>query len=159
MSRHEKKTAERLTQMGIENFLPIQVELRQWAHRKKKVERVVIPMLIFVHANPRERQQALTLSSISRYMVLRGEHAPAVIPDGQMERFKFMLDYSAEAVEMCPAPLHPGELVKVVKGPLAGLEGELVEIGGRSKVVVRLDLLGCAGVDMPVGFVEKTGTR
>ena len=26
---------------------------------------------------------------------------------------------------------------------------------GKAKVVVRLDLLGCAGVDMPVGFVEK----
>ncbi len=39
--------------------------------------------------------------------------------------------------------------------PLKGLEGELVEMDGKAKVVVRLDLLGCAGVDMPVGFVEK----
>ena len=79
----------------------------------------------------------------------------AVIPDEQMERFKFMLDYSDEAVEMCAAPLAPGELIRVVKGPLKGLEGELVEMDGKAKVVVRLDLLGCAGVDMPVGFVEK----
>ena len=92
---------------------------------------------------------------ISRYMVLHGEHTPAVIPDEQMERFKFMLDYSDEAVEMCTAPLAPGELIRVVKGPLKGLEGELVEVDGKAKVVVRLDLLGCAGVDMPVGFVEK----
>lgn len=97
----------------------------------------------------------LTLSAISRYMVLHGEHTPAVIPDEQMERFKFMLDYSDEAVEMCTAPLAPGELIRVVKGPLKGLEGELVEMDGKAKVVVRLDLLGCAGVDMPVGFVEK----
>ena len=98
---------------------------------------------------------ALTLSAISRYMVLHGEHTPAVIPDEQMERFKFMLDYSDEAVEMCTEPLAPGELIRVVKGPLKGLEGELVEVDGKAKVVVRLDLLGCAGVDMPVGFVEK----
>ena len=88
-------------------------------------------------------------------MVLHGEHTPAVIPDEQMERFKFMLDYSDEAVEMCAAPLVPEELIRVVKGPLKGLEGELVEVDGKAKVVVRLDLLGCAGVDMPVGFVEK----
>ena len=56
---------------------------------------------------------------------------------------------------MCTAPLAPGELIRVVKGPLKGLEGELVEVDGKAKVVVRLDLLGCAGVDMPVGFVEK----
>ena len=64
-------------------------------------------------------------------------------------------DYSDEAVEMCTEPLAPGELIRVVKGPLKGLEGELVEVDGKAKVVVRLDLLGCAGVDMPVGFVEK----
>ena len=46
-------------------------------------------------------------------------------------------------------------MIRVVKGPLKGLEGELVEVDGKAKVVVRLDLLGCAGVDMPVGFVEK----
>ena len=28
------------------------------------------------------------------------------------------------------------------------------EIEGKSKVVVRLDLLGCAGVDMPPGYIE-----
>lgn len=152
---HEKKTAERLTAMNIENFLPVQEEIRQWTYRKKKIKRVVIPMMIFVHVDAAERSQVLTLSAISRYMVLHGEHTPAVIPDEQMERFKFMLDYSDEAVEMCTAPLAPGELIRVVKGPLKGLEGELVEVDGKAKVVVKLDLLGCAGVDMPVGFVEK----
>lgn len=72
LSRHEKKTAERLTKMGIENFLPVQEEIRQWAHRRQKVTRVVIPMMIFVHATPQERAEVLTLSSVSRYMVLRG---------------------------------------------------------------------------------------
>jgi transcriptional antiterminator NusG len=152
---HEKKTAERLTAMGIENFLPIQEEIHQWTYRKKKIQRVVIPMMIFVHVDTVERSQVLTLSAVSRYMVLRGEHIPAVIPDEQMERFKFMLDYSEEAVEICTAPLEAGEWVKVVKGPLTGMEGELVEVDGKTKVMVRLELLGCAGVDMPVGFVEK----
>lgn len=113
----------------------------------------------FVHATPQERAEVLTLSSVSRYMVLRGEHTPAVIPDLQMERFKFMLDYSEEAVEMCSTPLAPGEMVRVIKGPLAGMEGELVNVDGRSKVVVRLEMLGCAGVDMPVGFVEAVNKK
>ena len=59
-----------------------------------------------------------------------------------------------ETIEMFISPLEPGQKVKVIKGPLAGLEGELVEVEGKSKVVVRLDLLGCAGVDMPVGYIE-----
>lgn len=34
---HEKKTSERLTKMGIENFLPIQQEVHQWSDRRKVV--------------------------------------------------------------------------------------------------------------------------
>lgn len=151
----EKKTAQRLAAMGIECYLPVQSEIRQWSDRLKRVERLVIPMMIFVHVTPQERPLPLTLQAVSRYMVLRGERTPAIIPDEQMKCFRFMLDYSPEAVEMCSAPLAPGDAVKVIKGPLTGLTGELVTIGGRSKVAVRLDMLGCAHVDMPVGFVEK----
>lgn len=121
---HEKKTGERLTKMGIENFLPIQQEVHQWSDRRKIVDRVLLPMMIFVHVDLQEQKEVLTLSSISRYMVLRGESTPAVIPDQQMLRFKFMLDYSDETISMSTSPLAPGEKIRVIKGPLAGLEGE-----------------------------------
>lgn len=153
----EKKTAQRLAAMGIECYLPVQSEIRQWSDRRKRVDRLVIPMMIFVHVTPQERPLPLSLQAVSRYMVLRGESTPAVIPDEQMNRFRFMLDYSPEAVEMCSAPLAPGDAVKVIKGPLAGLEGELITVNGKSKVAVRLDMLGCAHVDVPIGFVEKKG--
>lgn len=151
----EKKTAQRLAAMGIECYLPVQSEIRQWSDRRKRVDRLVIPMMIFVHVSPQERPLPLSLQAVSRYMVLRGESTPAVIPDEQMAQFRFMLDYSPEAVEMCSTPLAPGDAVKVIKGPLAGLEGELITIDGKSKVAIRLDMLGCAHVDMPIGFVEK----
>ena len=151
---HERKTAEKLAAMGIESFVPVREEIPQWSQRKKKVMRVLIPQMIFIHATPKERLEALTLASISHYMVLRGEHTPAVIPDRQMQQFMFMVDYSEESIEMYNSPLQPGQSIKVIKGPLAGMEGELMEIEGKSKVIVRLDLLGCAGVDMPIGFVE-----
>lgn len=153
----EKKTAQRLAAMGIECYLPVQSEIRQWSDRRKRVDCLVIPMMIFVHVTPQERPLPLSLQAVSRYMVLRGESTPAVIPDEQMDRFRFMLDYSSEAVEMCSAPLAPGDAVKVIKGPLAGLEGELITVNGKSKVAVRLDMLGCAHVDVPIGFVEKKG--
>lgn len=153
----EKKTAQRLAAMGIECYLPVQSEIRQWSDRRKRVDRLVIPMMIFVHVTPQERPLPLSLQAVSRYMVLRGESTPAVIPDEQMDRFRFMLDYSPEAVEMCSAPLAPGDAVKVIKGPLAGLEGELITVNGKSKVAVRLDMLGCAHVDVLIGFVEKKG--
>ena len=156
---HEKKTSERLTKMGIENFLPIQQEVHQWSDRRKVVDRVLIPMMIFVHVDLHEQKEVLTLSAISRYMVLRGESTPAIIPDQQMLRFKFMLDYSDETISMSTSPLAPGEKIRVIKGPLAGLEGELVNVNGKSKVAVRLTMLGCACVDIPVGCVEPVSEK
>lgn len=151
---HEKKTSERLTKMGIENFIPIQQTIHQWSDRRKVVHQVLLPMMLFVRVDSLEQKEVLTLSSISRYMVLRGESTPAVIPDDQMLRFKFMLDYSDDTVCMSTSALVPGERVKVIKGPLTGLEGELVNVNGKSKVAVRLTMLGCACVDIPVGCVE-----
>ena len=156
---HEKKTSERLTKMGIENFLPIQREVHQWSDRRKVVDRVLLPMMIFVYVDRHEQKQVLTLAAISRYMVLRGESTPAVIPDRQMSRFKFMLDYSDETISMNTSPLAPGERIRVIKGPLTGLEGELVNVNGKSKVAVRLTMLGCACVDMPAGCVERASEK
>lgn len=151
----EKKTAERLRSMGIECYVPVQSEIRQWSDRRKRVDRLVLPMLVFVHVTPLERPLPLTLAAVLRYMVLRGQNTPAVIPDDQMERFRFMLDYSPEAVGFSNAPFTPGDPVRVIKGPLAGLEGELVTIDGKRQVFIRLDLLGCAHVEVPIGFIEK----
>ena len=152
---HEKKVAEHLNKIGIENFVPVQQEIHQWSDRLKKVESVILPMMVFVHADPKERMEVLSFSTVSRYMVMRGESTPAVIPDEQMARFRFMLDYSEETVCMSSTPLARGEKVRVIKGPLTGLVGELVNIDGKSKIAVRLNMLGCACVDMPVGYVER----
>lgn len=151
---HEKKVAERLEKMGIESFVPVQQEVHQWSDRRKVVESVLLPMMVFVHADPQERKEVLSFSAVSRYMVMRGESSPTVIPDEQMARFRFMLDYSEEAVCMNSASLARGEKVSVIKGPLTGLVGELVTVGGKSKIAVRLNVLGCACADMPIGYVE-----
>ncbi|WP_048694293.1 UpxY family transcription antiterminator, partial [Bacteroides thetaiotaomicron] len=81
---HEKKVSEYLDKMGIENFIPLQQEMHQWSDRRKLIESVLLPMMVFVHADPKERVEVLSLSTVSRYMVMRGESNPAVIPDEQM---------------------------------------------------------------------------
>ncbi|MEA4918545.1 UpxY family transcription antiterminator [Proteiniphilum sp.] len=152
---HEKKVRDRLTAMGIESFLPVQVELRQWSDRKKKVERVLIPMMIFVHVDMAEQREVITLPSILHYLTLRGEHRPAEIPEEQMDRFRFMLDYSDSEVNFNTDDLQPGEKVRVIKGPLSGLEGELMTIEGKSRIAIRIHQLGCAVVEMSASMVEK----
>ncbi len=152
---HEKRVRDRLTALGIENFLPVQAEMRQWSDRKKKVDRVLIPMMIFVRVNVKEQRTVVTQPSVLRFLVLRGEHLPTVIPDAQMDRFKFMIDNSGNNVYFSSGDLHPGQKVRVIKGALSGLEGELVEVNGKSNIAIRIAQLGCATVEMNASMVEK----
>ena len=140
--------------MGIETYLPVQRQIRQWSDRKKEIDQVLTPMMLFVHVDSQEQKEVLMLSSVSRYMVLRNEHAPAVVPDIQMERFMFLLDHSEEAVNIGET-LQAGDPVRVVKGPLKGLKGEFVSVNGKTKIAVRIDLLGTASVDISADSVEK----
>ena len=152
---HEKRVRDRLTETGIENFLPVQEEVRQWSDRKKKTERVLVPMMIFVRVDTEEQRTVITHPSILRYLTLRGEHTPTAIPAEQMERFRFMLDHSDSAVNFSAGDLQPGEKVRVVKGSLAGLEGELVTLEGKSRIAIRIHQLGCAVVEMSTSLIEK----
>jgi transcription antitermination factor NusG len=135
----------------------VQTELRQWSDRKKKVERVLIPMMIFVQVDRTEQLQVLQLPAVMRYMVLRGDHTPAVIPETQMESFRFMVDFSETPVNFNECDLQPGEQVRVIRGPLTGLTGELVTVDGKSSIVIRIDRLGCAAVAMNHSMVERVG--
>lgn len=150
----EQKMSERLCMRGIENFVPIQQEYRQWNDRIKLINRVVLPMIVFVHVTPAQRRQVLQMPSAVRYLVACGEHSPAVIPDEQMDKFRFMLDYSPEAVNVISIPIKRGEKVRIVKGPLAGMTGEIVTIGSEKRIGVCLDALGYACVKVPVGYLS-----
>ena len=156
---HEKKVRSRLSALGIENFLPVQTEIRQWSDRKKKIEKVLIPMMIFVRVDTEEQRIVITQPSVIRYLVLRGEHSPTVIPDEQMEKFRFMLDFSDKPIDFNTENFVPGEKVKVIKGPLIGLEGELVNVEGKPTIAIRIDQLGCAIVEMSRSMVEKLDSQ
>ena len=153
--RHEKKVRENLTKMGIINFLPVQKVIRQWSDRKKIVEAIVLPMMIFVKVNKEEQSEVLTLASISRYVYERGHHEPAEIPEDQMKKFIFMLTNSEDLVEISDTNLTKGDDIIVTKGLLCGLEGEFLTVNGKTKVMIRLDTLGCATVEVPKEYIDK----
>ena len=151
---HEKKVQERLTAQGIESFLPIHTVVRQWSDRKKKIDRVLISMIVFVHVNPQEQLQVLQTPSVMHYMVLRGERTPAVIPHAQMNSFRFVVERSEEDVNFDVNCLQIGQEVRVVTGPLMGLTGQLVNIKGKSNIAIRIDRVGCATVEISADMVE-----
>lgn len=152
---HEKKIAQRLCEQGIEHFLPLQTVVRQWSDRKKKIEQVVIPMMVFVHIEESERITLLQDPSALSYLTLRSTRQPAVIPEKEMNQFIFMFDYSESSINFYQDILTPGCKVRVVKGPLQGLEGELIQQNGKHEVGILIPQLGYASVEIPVGFLRR----
>lgn len=68
----------------------------------------------------------------------------------------FLLDVSAKGVEVLNKDLKPGDRVRVIKGPLAGLEGELMRIRGHKRVVIRLSgVASIATSYVPGSFLER----
>jgi transcription antitermination factor NusG len=148
----EKKVGERLTKLGIENYVPTQTEIRQWSDRKKKVERVVIPMVVFVHTDEKTERSLRMHSFIRKILTYPGQKAAAVIPDDQIDRLKFMLKQADSPVELMPENLRVGDRVRIARGALKGLEGELCKsVPEKSMVAIRIDGLGYACVSVSVG--------
>jgi len=151
--RAEKKVAERFIQAGIEHYLPLQKVKRRWSDRVKEVEVPVVHGYIFVHIFPSAFRKVLSIYGAIAFV--KEFHKPVPIPDDQIARLKFMVDYSEEPVTFSVEELVPGEIVTINRGPLMGLIGELHEIKGKHQVVIRIEKLGCALMIVPLSFINR----
>lgn len=145
--RAEKITAEQLTMQGYEVYIATQKILRHWGNGKRKfIDHVVIPAVIFIHCTEDERLAAVHHPYIARYMVNRADsNKVAVIPDKQIDCLKFILGQSDVPVEFVPTEYKCGDRVRVIRGSLLGLEGEVVDLNSaKSELTIVIPNFGCA---------------
>lgn len=151
--RAEKKVGERFKVAEIEYYLPLQKVMHRWSDRVKEVEVPVIRGYLFVHIPAVDFRKILNIYGAISFVREFGQPVP--IPDAQMARLRFMVDYSEEPIEFSLEQFEPGESVCISRGPLKGLMGELVKVKGKHKVVIRLERFGCALTTVPLSFIEK----
>ena len=60
----EQKVSTKLNKLGITNYVPTQTEIHQWSDRKKKIERIVIPMVVFVYVDKEIEKSLITNGNI-----------------------------------------------------------------------------------------------
>lgn len=151
----EKQASEKLTKMGVTNYLPTQAEMRIWRNgRKSKVDRIVIPSTIFIHCTEKERKEIVGLPFIFRFMTNNasginnsGNKSLAIIPENEINHLKFMLGQSDTPVEITEKPFQTGDRVRVIRGNLMGLEGEVMDLkNAKTELIVNLHFFGCARV-------------
>ena len=147
----------KLDELGIENFLPQEEYVRETPLGRKTIRVLLIHGMIFIHAD-----KATSFSLINDYSLniiylkdVEGRHA-LIVPDKQMEDFMFLLDFSPEGIEVLNKDLKRGDKVRVIKGPLQGLKGELVRLRGHKRVVIRLDGVASISTSYITGsFLER----
>ena len=154
----EKKVATLLGKVGYETYIPTQQEVRQWSDRKKKVDRLIMPMVVFVRATVREEEWLRNQSYIHKLLALPGSEEDkkrfaTPIPDNQIERLKFLLE-NAETEVSIVSNFKVGDSVRVTFGPLKGLEGVVSEADEKSSIVgVQIDGLGYACVKIAKNYL------
>ena len=152
----EHKSSQKLSKLGIENFVPSQTEIHQWSDRKKKIERIVIPMVVFVKVDSDEEKKLRTYSFIYKILTYPGHKETARIPEDQILKLKFMLDKADTEVCVANSILEVGETVEVIRGPLKGFSGEVFQFEeGRPMVGIYLEVLGYVCVSLNKNDIKK----
>ncbi|MBR5493854.1 MAG: UpxY family transcription antiterminator, partial [Alistipes sp.] len=150
----EKKVATKLEKLGIENYVAIQKEEHQWSDRKKKIDRIVIPMVVFVRLAKEEEDEFRRLPFIMKFITYPGAKELATpIPDEQIEQIQFLLKHSESPVTFS-AHIEIGDAIRIVKGPLKGFIGYCCG-ASNSEVAIHLDMLGYATTHLAKDCIER----
>ena len=155
-SCQEKKVAEVLTAMGVEHYLPIQKVRRKWSDRIKVIDKLVIPHMIFIFTDQDTRVKLLPeINGLTGYMSKGGPWNPIVVPERQMNDFRFMVENASDDVLFEQNPLKPGDPIEVLVGPLAGMRGELIKTEKGEYVAIRLMSMGAAMVKVSLNSIRR----
>lgn len=156
-NRSEKLSGERLSKLGIENYVPVQEELRIRSNGKKvRAEKVMIPSKVFIRCTERKRREIVGLPFIFRFMTNKAGTSVnsickplAVVPDSEIEQLKFMLGVPDAKVAFTERFVK-GDMVEVRRGPFKGLVGVVLEDAESrtSHLYIDIDFLGSAYVEI-----------
>ncbi len=139
--RSEKKAHAFLVEKGIEVYLPLQRTMKQWSDRKKWVEEPLFRSYLFVNIPKNQYFEVLNTPHVVRYVTFEGKAVP--IPPRQIDAIRYYLSETETMPEEQDLQnLKPGASVEVIRGPLRGLTGHLIEFQGRRKVRIEIEALG-----------------
>ena len=129
-----KKIPERLKEFGVGCFIPPDYNT-----------------LVFLHTS---KERALNLVNAGEikghFLIDHHTHTLLEVPDKQMEAFIRVTTECPDAVTSTDVPIQKGTRVRVIRGPLKGVEGEVAESpGGKTYLVVRILSLISAKVTIP----------
>jgi transcriptional antiterminator RfaH len=137
----EKKLFDNLREKNIECYLPMRKVLKIWSDRKKWVEEPLFKCYLFVKVSYKEFFNVLNTSGAVCYVSFGGRAQS--IPESQITNIKFMLSQSDHDVTLTYERIQKGVLVEVLCGSLKGIKGEVTNIYGQTRLLIRIDSMNC----------------
>jgi len=134
--RFEKKVAAQLASKGMEVFLPLRKENREWSDRQKLVTVPLFPGYAFVRSarTVALRLQVVQTTGVMGFVSFAG--TAAIVPQKQIEDLRLLL---AQAVPFSLYPfLRAGQRVRIRGGCLHGVEGLLTQ-RDKDKLVISIE--------------------
>ena len=136
-SRHEKKVAASLEEKRVEVFLPLRSVLSRWKDRRKEVQLPLFSGYLFVRILREQRLPVLQTSGVVRF-VGNGDGLDPV-PEEQIISIQRLME---SGLRYDPYPyLKEGMQVRVVRGPLKGVEGILIDKRKKHLLVLSVDMI------------------
>src|ERR1035437_4328082 len=151
--RSEKLVYDRLLEEHIETFLPMQRTYRMWSDRKKLVLKPLLSSYIFVFTKKLYFPKVFKIPGVVKFVSFEGQ--PVSIPQNQIDILRLLINSDTE-IEVTKDKFEQGDNVEVINGSLIGLTGELIKIGSKNRVVVRIDRLDQNLIlKIPLVFLKK----
>lgn len=150
--QHEKSVAHALTLKGFNVYLPLYRSVRRWQDREKHLWLPLFTCYVFLCDGMDRQLQVLTTPGLLQIVGSAGR--PAIVPPDQLDSVRQMVE-SPLRVEPHPF-LSSGDRVRVMSGPLFGLEGILSRTKSATRLVISMEMLGqSAAVEIDAAQVEK----
>ena len=153
-SNCEKIVATGISYKGFEEFLPLYQRRQRWSDRFKSIASPLFPGYVFCRIDPRVRLPILTIPGALHFIGIG--KAPVPIEDSEIAAIQRAVRSGRPVAPW--AYLSAGQLVRFDDGPLAGLEGILIESRKQCRVVVSVTLLKrSVAVEIERGWVTPLG--
>jgi transcription antitermination factor NusG len=153
--QHEKAIAQFLSAKGLQVFLPLYNATRRWKDRTMHLSLPLFPCYLFLRGLKERRLEVVTTPGIVSILSINGE--PATIPESEIEAVRRAIEWG-NRVEPHPF-LRCGDRVRVISGPLQGLEGILVRKKNLYRLVLSVEILErSAAVEVDVSAVERVAS-
>ena len=138
----EKKLFDHLQVKNIECYLPTRKVLKTWSDRKKWVEEPLFKCYIFVKVSYKEFFNALNTPGAICYISFGGRAQS--IPEFQITNVRNFLHQCDQEVSLTYEHIQKGAIVEVLNGSLKGIKGEVANIYGQVRLLIRVNSLNCS---------------